>query len=275
MIEINALNFKYGKYHVFNDISLSFKSGQIYGLLGQNGVGKTTLLKIIAGLQRVHSGECVIDGKFPYDRLPSLLQETYILPEEPEIPAVQIEEFAKNTGAFYPRFDLNKFYSIMKEFGVDPKSKFSKLSLGQRKKSMIAIALSLNTRYILLDEPSNGLDIPSKSLLCRLIARQCSDDVTIIISTHQVKDMENLISPIIILDRDEVLLDASIEEISDKLYFSYSREKDPSAFYCEQVPGGYVCISANEDNMESKVNIEALFNAVLSNKHYVKELFKK
>lgn len=275
MIEIKNLNFKYSKNEVFNNISLSFKEGQIYGLLGENGVGKTTLLKILTGLQKVEKGECVIDGQYPYDRKPSLLQEICFLPEETSIPNNTIEEYAKMTGAFYPHFNLNKFHEIMKEFGVDPKAKFEKISLGQKKKSMIATALSLNTKYLFLDEPSNGLDIPSKQVLRMLIAKQCTDESVIVISTHQVKDMENLINPIVILDRDSVLLDATLEEVATKLYFDYSREQDPDAIYCEKTPGGFISVSKNSYGVESKINLETLFNATIANKDLFKSIFNQ
>lgn len=275
MIKINKLNFSYGRHEVFNNISLTFKEGQIYGLLGQNGVGKTTLLKILTGLQKVDKGECIIDGIRPYSRDPNFLNNVYFLQEEPPTPDLKIEEYAKNLGLFYPNFDFGKLYQLLKDFEVSPKSKFSKLSLGQKKKGILSIALSLNTKYLFMDEPSNGLDIPSKAQLRKAIAQNCTDESIIIISTHQVKDLENLIDPIIILDKDEVLLNASIEEISNKLYFNYDGEKDASCLYMEQTLGGYLKVSENVNGVESKVNIEALFNTVHQNKEHIKELFRK
>lgn len=270
MIEIKDLSFKYSKNEIFKNISLSFTEGQIYGLLGENGVGKTTLLKILTGLQKVNKTECVIDGQFPYDRTPSLLGEIYFLPEETSIHSGTMDEYAKSMGPFYPNFSIEKFYNIMREMDVNPKAKFEKLSLGQKKKSMIAYALSLNTKYLFMDEPSNGLDIPSKQMLRMLIARQCTEESVIIISTHQVKDMENLINPIVILDKDSVLLEASLEEVSSKLYFDYSKEQDPNAIYSERTPGGYINVTHNTCGVESKVNIETLFNATIANR----DLFK-
>ena len=162
---------------------------------------------------------------------------------------------------------------IISEFGVDPKAKFNKLSLGQQKKAIIAVALSLGTKVLLMDEPSNGLDIPSKSLLRRLIAENASDDQLIIISTHQVKDLENLIDPIIIMDRESVLMNASIEEITRRLTFGIEPQEDRDALYCQRDLRGYVTVRRNEYGIETPVDLEALFNCALVNKQLFKELF--
>ena len=133
--------------------------------------------------------------------------------------------------------------------------------------------MALNTDYLLLDEPTNGLDIPSKTLFRQVIAKHANDNRTIIISTHQVKDVENLIDPIIILDHDEVLLKASFYEITSKLYFDYGTEKDDTALYSEMIPGGYVNVFRNPEGMDSKVSIEVLFNTVMKNKETIKQIF--
>lgn len=274
MIQINNLNFSYGKTKVFQDISLSFEKGNIYGVLGENGVGKTTLLKLICGLQKPKGGSLSIDSYRPFDRKPNFLQNIYFLPEEIITPDMTPKKYIKRTGIFYPRFDIKFFNTIIKEMEVDPTKKFSALSQGQKKKALVACALSLHTDYLLLDEPTNGLDIPSKILFRKIISQYCTDDSTIIISTHQVKDVENLIDPIIILDHDEVLLKANFVEITEKLYFDYNPERAVNAYYNELLPNGYLNVIPNESGAESKVNIEALFNTVIKNKKAIKELFK-
>ncbi len=270
MIKINNLDFSYKNTQVFKDINLEFQKGNIYGLLGENGVGKTTLLKLLCGLQRPDGGICTIDNMTPSDRKPEFLQNVYFLPEEVITEDTTPEKYIKQIGVFYPRFDMNLFYKLEKELEVDPKKKFNALSYGQKKKTLLACALSLRTDYLFLDEPTNGLDIPSKALFRKVIANYCTDESTIIISTHQVKDVENLIDPIVILDNDDVLLNASFAEITKKVYFEYAPEKLPYALYSEMLPGGYINVMPNNDGIESNVNIEALFNAVMKNK----ELFK-
>jgi ABC-2 type transport system ATP-binding protein len=280
MITINNLDFSYKNVAVFKNISLEFKEGNVYGLLGENGVGKTTLLKIISGLQFPKNGTCMVDDFIPSERNPYFLQNIFYLPEEVITEDTTPEKFINKLGVFYPRYDHSYFLNLMKELEVDANNKFNAMSYGQKKKSLLACALSLRTDYLLLDEPTNGLDIPSKALFRKVILQHgVSTDftdlhgTTIIISTHQVKDVENLIDPIVILDHDEVLLNATFEEISQRLYFEYGAEKSDEALYSEMMPGGYINVLPNTFNMESKVNVEALFNAVRCNKKKIREIF--
>lgn len=274
MIKINDLDFSYKSTQVFRNINLEFTKGNIYGLLGENGVGKTTLLKILSGLQSPDRGTCVIDGMTPSERKPEFLQNVYFLPEEVITEDTTPEKFIKKIGMFYPRFDIELFHRLEKELEVDPEKKFHALSYGQKKKTLLACAISLQTDYLFLDEPTNGLDIPSKALFRKVIANYCTDDTTVIISTHQVKDVENLIDPIVILDNDDVLLNASFDEITKKVYFEYGPERLQNALYSEMLPGGYINVVPNSDGLESKVNIEALFNAVMKNKDLFKQFAK-
>ncbi len=273
MITINNLDFGYKSLPVFKNISLSFEKGNIYGLLGENGVGKTSLLKLISGLQKPTTGICEVDGIAPFNRLPETLQKIYFISEDFAIPEGTPINNIKELGMFYPNFDESLFHELCKEMEVDPTRKYAEMSFGQQKKCLIASALSLNTDYLLLDEPTNGLDIPSKTLFRQVIAKHATEERTIIISTHQVKDVENLIDPIIILDHDEVLLKASFREITDKLYFDYGMEKDNTALYSEMIPGGYVNVSRNTANLDSQVSIEVLFNTVMKNKETIKQIF--
>ncbi|MBQ0130284.1 MAG: ATP-binding cassette domain-containing protein, partial [bacterium] len=178
MIEIKNLDFAYKKQVVFNNISLSFEKGNIYGLLGENGVGKTTLLKLISGLQQPNVGSCTVDGIDPFKRLPETLQKMYFISEDFAIPEGTPEKNVKSIGVFYPNFDLTLFRDLCKDMEVDPTRKFSEMSFGQQKKSLIATALSLNTDYLFLDEPTNGLDIPSKSLFRQVISKHINDGRT-------------------------------------------------------------------------------------------------
>lgn len=274
MIEIKNLDFSYRKMPVFHDISISFRPGNIYGLLGENGVGKTTLLKIICGLQQPQQGRCTVDGLDAFDRKPQFLQRIVFMPDEVVLPdnatpAAYIRELAP----FYPTYDEAEFLRLMQEMAVSPDRKFKEMSFGQQKKALIACSLSLGTDYVLLDEPTNGLDIPSKADFRRILSQRVQENTTIIISTHQVKDVENLIDPIIILDKDQVLLNAGISEITEKLHFGCEPEKDAAALYSEMVPGGYLNVRPNTEGEETQVNIEALFNAVLQNRESVQQIF--
>ena len=273
MITLKDLSFSYGRHKVLGNVSMTLEKGKIYGLLGENGVGKSTLLKILSGLLKPESGECDVFGEVPYSRNPSFLQDIFYLPEDFAGENVVVQKYAMQLGMFYPNFSPDKFNRIITEFGVDPKAKFNKLSLGQQKKAIIAVALSLGTSVLLMDEPSNGLDIPSKSLLRRLIAENASEDQLIVISTHQVKDLENLIDPIIIMDKEGVIMNASIEEISARLAFAIEPAEDKDALYCQRDLRGYVTVRRNEYGVETPVDLEALFNCALVNKAWFKETF--
>ena len=219
MIEIKDLSFSYGKEPVLKSITTSFEEGRIYGLLGENGVGKTTLLTLLCGLKKVGSGSITTDGENPFDRTPSLLEKQYYLPDEVAPTPMTADGYAKERGRFWPLYDHEKFLHIMKEFENDPDKKMSQMSAGQLKKTYIAFALATGAKYLFMDEPTNGLDIPSKAQFRSAIMSHTAEESTIVISTHQVRDLENIIDPVIILDKQEVLLNASMEEISDKLFF--------------------------------------------------------
>lgn len=273
MIEIKDLAFSYGKTPILKSITTTLEEGRIYGLLGENGVGKTTLLTLLCGLKKVCSGSITTDGENPFDRTPTLLQNQFYLPDEVLPVAMKAECFAKERGAFWPDYDHSKFLEIMKEFENDPANKMNQMSAGQLKKTYISLALACGCKYIFMDEPTNGLDIPSKTQFRSAIMKYTSDDSTIVISTHQVRDLENIIDPIIILDRQDVLLNASVEEITSKLYFDYGTQLHPESLYSEQLPGGFIQVYPNTTGEDSKINVEALFNAVHKNKELIKGMF--
>ena len=273
MIEIKDLAFSYGKTPVLKSITTTLEEGRIYGLLGENGVGKTTLLTLLCGLKKVCSGSITTDGQNPFDRTPTLLQNQFYLPDEVLPIAMKAECFAKERGAFWPDYDHAKFLEIMKEFENDPAKKMNQMSAGQLKKTYISLALACGCKYIFMDEPTNGLDIPSKTQFRSAIMKYTTDDSTIVISTHQVRDLENIIDPIIILDRQDVLLNASVEEITSKLYFDYGTQLHPESLYSEQLPGGFIQVYPNSTGEDSKINVEALFNAVHKNKELIKGMF--
>ena len=275
MIKINNLGFSYAENVVLKDISMTLDEGHIYGLLGENGVGKTTLLTLLSGLKKPKTGKIGIDGKAPFDRQPSLLTDIYYLSDEVAESNMKAVDYAQNYGKFWECFDIGKFMEIMNIFESDPQQKMNQMSFGQLKKAHIAFALACNTKYLFMDEPTNGLDIPSKAQFRKALLKYTREDSTVLISTHQVRDLENVIDPIIILDKQQVLLNASIQEISEKLFFDYSSEANPAALYREVTPGGCIQVLPNVTKEESKVNIEALFNTVHQHKEMIQHIFTR
>ena len=275
MIEISNLSFSYGAKRVLENISLKVSEGNIYGLLGENGVGKTTLLTLLCGLKKPEAGTITVDGRNPFNREPSLLAEQFYLPDEVIPVHARALDFAKEHGVFWPRFDLEKFRTILSEFEVEPQQRMDAMSAGQLKKAWISFALACNVKYYYLDEPTNGLDIPSKAQFRKAVTKYTSEESALIISTHQVRDLENIIDPIIILDNRAVLVNASVQAITDKLFFDYGTELNPGALYLEQTPGGCIQVYPNASGEESKVNVEAFFNAVHAHKDLVHSMFNQ
>ena len=273
MIKIENLAFSYGRKTVLEGITMDLLPGRIYGLLGENGVGKTTLLTLLAGLKKPKEGSISVDGTDPYGRTPDFLEELFYLPDEVAGFNESAESWAKEYGIFRSRFSMDRFAEIMNLFEVSLEQKMNKMSNGQLKKTHIAFGLACAPKFILMDEPTNGLDIPSKSVFRTALFKYTPEDSIVVISTHQVHDLENIIDPIIILDCNEVLLNASAEEISRKLFFDYGNTRRDDALYCEPTPSGLIQVAVNTEGLDSKVNIEALFNTVDKNKELVKSLF--
>lgn len=269
MLTIKNLEFGYPKNGLlFDKLDLDITKGNIYGLLGKNGAGKTTLLKIMCGLLYSQKGEIEIEGADVANRLPSVLQDIYLIPEEFYLPDFTIETYVEKASPFYPKFDHKQFDDLISEFEVTKGKKLSTLSHGQKKKFIISFSIATNCSLVFMDEPTNGLDIPSKSKFRKIIASTANEERTFIISTHQVRDLENLIDPLVIIESGKIIFQESIENISSKLDFMKVTDKAPAGvnvLYSEAIFGGNYLLTEKTNNLESNVDFELLFNAVLSN----------
>ena len=276
MIHIQNLHFSYRKQKVFDGLSLTFSPGHIYGLLGKNGTGKSTLLKNMAGLVFPKSGHLEVNGYVPAHRRPGFLQDIFMVPEEFYLPNISLQEFIKYEAPFYPRFSQGQFEKCIQAFEVPLGSTLQNMSYGQKKKVLISFALATNARLLLMDEPTNGLDIMSKSQFRRVLAQSLDEERCLIISTHQVKDLENLIDRVTIIDEGKILFDATVEEITSKLAFrlSFDAEAAEGALYSESSLKGHIMITPNYDADESKLDLELLYKAVVTNGEKIKTLFQ-
>ncbi len=265
--EVSNLTFSYGrrKAPVFSNFSLAFHPGRIYGLLGKNGTGKSTLLYLMCGLLRPQAGACTIDGTDMKLRRAELLQEIFLVPEEIELPNIKLAEYVKIQKPFYPRFSEQQLNAGLAELGMTPDVKLGELSMGQKKKVFIAFALAANTRFLIMDEPTNGLDIPSKSQFRKVVATQMTDERTIIISTHQVRDIDMLLDHITLIDAGQVLVDSSVADICSRLAFEERTASAEAAdvLFSQPSMNGNAVITRNADGRETTLNLELLFNAVL------------
>jgi len=267
MISIDQLTFHYKKQEtLFSGLSFQQENGSITGLLGKNGAGKSTLLKLMAGLLKPQQGQLTINGYKPFDRLPDFLEDVFLVPEEFSFPPVSMDCYLKATAPLYPNFGYEKMDQILKEFELDRKRDINRLSHGQRKKFLIAFALATNCRLLILDEPTNGLDIPSKSLFRKILVSSVTDEQLVLISTHQVKDIETIIDKIVMLDEGEIVFNEDLDCISQKWQFktvaSLAGIADP--IYHEKCPGGYRILGKAGDEDETEIDIELLFNAIVN-----------
>ena len=269
MNTLKELSFSYSrKKEVLDRINLEVGSGHICGLLGKNGEGKTTLLNLLSGQIFPDQGSCLVLEEIPSERNARFLQQIFLLPEEISMPEVTAIEYIKMYAPFYPTFRDDICKACVESFEINLSDRLSKMSQGQRKKVAITLALAAHTPLLLMDEPTNGLDIPSKATFRRLVASLIDDNQTVIISTHQVRDLESLIDTVLILDQRQILLNKTLNEIGEKLYFGPLLPEE-KALYSEPTPQGTIGVTAREDKEETAVSLELLFNAAIT---YPKEI---
>ena len=276
MLQINEISFGYNKKagDLFSDFSLNLEAGNIYGLLGKNGAGKSTLIYLMTGLLTPREGEALIDGVNVRKRLPKIMSDIYLVPEEFELPRMTLEQYVKINAPFYPRFsmeDMERYLEIF-EMGGMMDVKLHSLSMGQKKKVFMSFAFATNTRVLIMDEPTNGLDIPSKSQFRKLVTSGMTDDKLMLISTHQVRDISDILDHVVIIDQSRVLLNASFADVMSKIAFRPLQAGDEPIFVLQSPFGPLAAVPANNGE-ETKVDLEMLFNAALQNPEAIKQLF--
>lgn len=279
MVQLEGVNFGYKrKQSLFDQLDLKVEAGNIYGLLGRNGAGKSSLLRLIHGLLFPREGTVEVMGFEPRKRQQALLSEIYMISEEQYIPNMKIKNFVATYAPFYPKFDQQQFLKLLQEFELDANLHLKRLSTGQKKKALLSFGLATNCKLLLLDEPTNGLDIPSKAQFRQLVLDAISDERTFIISSHQIRDLHSLLDTIVILDKGKIIFQESLGSIMDQLIFQVEYQlpnDDEELIYSERVPGGYMTIRPNNGLTDSlEADIEILFNAIISNADDINKQFK-
>ncbi len=279
MIKVDQLTFSYGKKQLFKKLSFTAKTGNIYGLLGKNGAGKTTLLKLLSGQLRPDKGELTVKGYVPRRREPEFLSKVIYVPEKFYLPSITVDTYKNIYGVFYPDFDEEYFHFCLNEFNVETNKKLNTLSYGQQKKFLLSFAFASMCPLVLMDEPTNGLDIPSKKEFRKVLINAINESRLIIISTHQVRDLENLIDPVIILDKGKIIFNHSFEEVGNCLSIFQTRDRclAEASLYYEQSLNGYTVITDKgiNENTEEQIDIESLFNFVISNPDKIQSSFNR
>lgn len=277
MLQVENISFSYrrGRKEVLNDFSLSLEKGRVYGLLGKNGAGKSTLLYLMSGLLTPKHGKVVYHDTDVRRRLPVTLQDMFLVPEEFELPSISLVSYIELNSKFYPRFSKEDMVEYLHFFEMGLDTDLGALSMGQKKKVFMSFALATNTSLLLMDEPTNGLDIPGKSQFRKFIASGMTDDKTIVISTHQVRDIDKVLDHVLIMDNSHVLLDESISGICSRLLFMESddRELAQRALYTlPSVQGNFLMLPNTEDE-ETEINLELLFGATLAKPDMITGMF--
>ena len=277
MLQIENLEFSYHKKKapIFNGISLTIQPGSVYGLLGKNGIGKSTLLYMMCGLMFPHKGRITLDGVEVRHRRPETLEKIFLVPEEFDLPPISVDAYVRRNSVFYPRFDREQFDRYLADFELENVKNLSKTSMGQKKKYLVSFALATNTPLLLMDEPTNGMDIPSKSQFRKVIASGMNEQKSIVISTHQVRDLENMIDRIDILEGGRLLLDSDTADITSHLQFiKGAGEADiEGTLYSVSTIAGYSAILPNPTGEETPLDIEMLFNYAIEKPAEIERIF--
>lgn len=279
MLSIENLSFAYKKGKpLLSGLNLELNNRTVYGLFGLNGAGKTTLLNIITGMLFPKSGLCLLDGEEMMNRDPHILSQLYIVPEQFDLPKLSGEKYVELHHPFYPKFDSEQMRSILSEFEIDSSQKLPELSFGQRKKFLIAFAIATNTKLLILDEPTNGLDIPSKSQFRRIVASLDIDSRCIIISTHQVRDLGSMIDHITVLKDGTIVFDHAMDEITNQLSIQKIDANTSTEYiYGEETLGGIHAILPSSKNKSTDSNydldLELLFNGIIQKTNEINREF--
>jgi len=276
VIKIENLNFHYSRNRqVYKNLNLNIEEGAIYALLGLNGAGKTTLLNLIAGFLIPKGGSCTVFDWEASKRKPEMLQEIFLVGDTSEFTNMTVKEFCDLYADFYPRFDLDFFNHCIVEFGILAESSLKRLSYGDKRKVVLSFALATRCRLLLFDEPTNGLDIPSKATFRKLIASSLGENQTIIMATHQVRDLANLMDRIIVENKGQILINESVERIAEKLSFGLPSEQiatDDLIFKADGFNPNET-VSINSSLQPGQVDIELLFSAAITQSSKISTIF--
>jgi ABC-2 type transport system ATP-binding protein len=266
MIRLQSVSYVYGKKRVLENVNMEIRPGSVCGLLGKNGAGKTTLLGILGGLLFAERGKTEVLGYDPAKRNPEMLSDLFFQPEEFVLPALKGTEWLAIRRGFYPKWSESAFRDGMALLEVDPTQRLDRMSAGTRKKFLVGFGLATNARLVIMDEPTNGLDIPSKSQFRKLVAAAASDERALIISTHQVRDLESLIDPVVIIEAGCTVLQTPISLVSERLstVFLADIRGRADVLASDVAPGGFRALVSGGGG-GGEIDLELLFNAAVQN----------
>ncbi len=214
IIECNGLTKKYGTLCALNNLNLTLESGKIIGLLGPNGSGKTTLIKIASGLLTATAGTITINGMAPSTETKKCVS---YLPERTYLNSwMKVSEIISYFAEFYEDFSMDRANTMLKNLGIETNRKLKTLSKGTKEKVQLILVMSRDADIYLLDEPIAGVDPAARDYILNTIITNYNENATILISTHLISDIENVLDEAIFIKNGEVILHSTIDEIREK-----------------------------------------------------------
>lgn len=236
-IELKGVTKRYGATTALDNVTVSFGGGAVYGLLGSNGAGKTTMMNIITNRIWPDAGEVTIDG-VSAPGCDAALGKVYMMAEANLFPdSMKVEGALKLTKSFYPTFDMDYALSVAQKFALPTKKKVKALSTGYASIFRLTLALAVNCPYVIFDEPVLGLDAQHRDLFYRLLMEKCADgEQTVILSTHLIQEAASLISHAVIIKNGRIIRDADTDELAGAAY----QVSGPAAAVDKYISGRHV-----------------------------------
>lgn len=262
IIELNKVSLRYGKESpVLEELSLRMDGGGIVGLCAPNGVGKTSLLKMLMGLRYPTTGSLKVMGYDPTQRPTALLEQAYFLPADPNLPAWTPRKIGKVLGSFYPNFDPEIYQECIDDFQVDPDRVLSKLSFGQQRRVQLAFALGVRTPLLLLDEPTIGLDVNGKDQFRRSLIKATEAGQTVILATHLLNEVGPVLDQLLVLHQRQVWAHVNLEEANKIYSYHHSSYPPPEGTnsFGRRVPGGWHIVRADGGPSSAQPDLETLY----------------
>ncbi|XZK75779.1 ABC transporter ATP-binding protein [Clostridium perfringens] len=214
MLEVKGIKKKFRRKEVLNNVSFYGKKGEITALLGINGVGKSTLLKIIMGLIKEDDGEVLFDGE---KRTYKTYEKIAFVPDVINTyGGMKIKDAFEYMSVMYERWDMNKAYEMLKDFKLNKEDKINNLSKGNIARVKIILGFARNPDYLLLDEPFSGIDIFTREKFIASLVSYMNEDIGIILTTHEIKEIENVVDKVVFLSNGKVKSEFYVEDIREK-----------------------------------------------------------